>query len=209
MSTVVGWRARWFAALWRRVASVAETETRAMRDDVLVDLPPRLVELGPGVGSNFARYAPGTTVIAVEPNHHLHDGLTDAARRHGIELDLRGVELADTGLPDASVEVVVCTLVLCSVGDPAPVLADIRRILAPGGRLLFVEHVAAVDAPALAAVQRAVRGPWRAIGGGCDTTARTGEALCAAGFTDVDLHRGHVGPSCSPTGPHVWGTARK
>src|ERR1700733_7724917 len=86
---------------------------------LFADLPPTVVEIGPGTGANLRHYRPGTRLIAIEPNRHMHSPLRKAAQRYGIELELREEGAAAVGLPDASVDAVVSTLVLCTVPDPA------------------------------------------------------------------------------------------
>ena len=112
---------------------------------LLADLPDTVVELGSGVGANLRYLAPGSSLIAVEPNPAMHRRLRRAARRRGVHLDVRQVPAERTDLPDASAEVVVSSLVLCTVADVDRVLAEVRRVLRPGGRFVFVEHVAAPE----------------------------------------------------------------
>ena len=107
------------------------------------DLSPSVVEIGSGVGANL-RYLPsGARLIAIEPNPYMHARLRRAARRRGVDLEIRSVVGERIDLPDTSAEAVISSLVLCTVRDPAAVLAEIRRILRPGGRFRFAEHVAA------------------------------------------------------------------
>src|SRR6478735_9744335 len=89
---------------------------------LFADLPDTVVELGSGVGANLRYLAPGSTLIAVEPNPAMHGRLRRAARQHGVLLDVRQVPAERTDLPDASAEVVVSSLVLCTVKDVAEVL---------------------------------------------------------------------------------------
>jgi ubiquinone/menaquinone biosynthesis C-methylase UbiE len=83
---------------------------------------------------------------------------------------------------DGAFDAVVSTLVLCSVPDVERALAEVRRVLRPGGKLLFLEHVAADDRPDRLAWQRRLEPLWMRISGNCHLTRRTGEAIRAAGF---------------------------
>lgn len=113
------------------------------KSQLFAGLPDEIVELGTGVGANFRYLNEGTTVTAIEPNPHMHGGLRRKARQFGIDLRIvaSGAEAID--LPDDSVDAVIRTLVLCTVENPSRVLAEVNRVLRPGGRFMFVEHVAA------------------------------------------------------------------
>ncbi|CAA9224152.1 MAG: hypothetical protein AVDCRST_MAG54-710, partial [uncultured Actinomycetospora sp.] len=141
---------------------------------LFADLPGTVVELGAGTGANMRYYRAGTRVIAVEPNPPMHRPLRDAAARHGVDVDIRTVGAQDTGLADGSVDAVVSTLVLCTVDDPAAVVAEVRRILRPGGRFLVLEHVAAPDPSPVARLQRLLWTGWRWAFEGCDLRRHTG-----------------------------------
>jgi SAM-dependent methyltransferase len=207
MSALADIRERSFALVWSKMSPSADEEISQQKKEIFGDLPERVVEIGPGYGSNFAYYDPGTTVVAFEPNRFMHDALREAAVEHQIDLDLRESGLAEASLPDASEDAVVSTLVLCSIPDRGDTVAEVRRILRPGGRLYFVEHVAGKPRTARARWQRIVRQPWRFLGGGCDVLADTHERLEAARFSELELQRADVGPKVSPTRPHVWGIA--
>ena len=100
-------------------------------------LPPLIVELGPGSGANFRYYPCGTRVIAVEPNPMMLKRMYRQADRHGVEIDLRHAGAEGMEVESESADLVVSTLVLCSVRDPVRVLAEVRRVLTPGGRFAF------------------------------------------------------------------------
>src|SRR4051794_12871552 len=104
----------------------------ARKRALFADLPPIVVELGAGAGASMRYLAPGTRLVAVEPNPHAHDALRRKAARYGIELEIRGERAESTGLATASVDAVICTLVLCTVDDQTAALAEVRRILRPG-----------------------------------------------------------------------------
>lgn len=173
---------------------------------VLHDLPSEIVEIGPGRGSNFSLYPQGARVVGFEPNPYFDDDLREAAREHGLDLDLRRDLLTDR-LPAASADVVVSTLVLCSVPNSPAMLDEIWRVLRPGGRLLFIEHVVAPQRGPRRAYQRLVRRPWRWLADGCDTCARTAEHLEASRFELSDTELRPLGSNLDPTNLTMWGTA--
>lgn len=197
---------RFFARCWSHLAAGVDATFRTQKDRVLIDLPDRIVEIGPGIGSNFARYPDGASVLAFEPNRAMHDGLRRAAADVGIELEIRTDDLRAAGLAAGSVALVVSTLVLCSVGDQRSMVAEIHRILAPGGRFVFVEHVAS-DQPVIRRLQRAIRRPWGIVGDGCDPAPDTVEAIDDVGFADVSATREVVGTKFNPAHPVYWGVA--
>jgi SAM-dependent methyltransferase len=175
---------------------------------LLADLPPTVVEIGPGTGVNLRYYRPGTRLIAIEPNRHMHSPLRKAAQHYGIELELRDEGADAIGLPDASVDAVVSTLVLCTVPDPAATLREVCRILRPGGRFLFLEHVRAGQShPVLRAVQRCVARPWRWFFEGCDVLRDIEATLARTGWTHLELQRYHVPTLFLPINTQIAGTA--
>jgi SAM-dependent methyltransferase len=160
----------------------------AVKSRLFEDAPPVVVEIGPGAGANL-RYLPaGTRLIAVEPNRQMHGMLRRRARKRGIELDLRGVVGERLDIPSASVDFVFSSLVLCSVESPERVIAEVRRVLRPGGRFACVEHVAAPSGSCNSRLQRIIRSPWRWLFEGCDLCRDTGSILSSAGFTRVDIN---------------------
>lgn len=169
-----------------------------------------VLEIGAGVGANFDHIPPGTVVHAVEPNLRMHDGLRRRARDHGIELVLIAGGAEQIPLPDGSVDDVIASLVLCTVGDPARVLDEIRRVLRPGGTFRFVEHVQAPRWGVRRTVQRAIRRPWGWVFEGCDPTRRTTTLVEQAGFSHLTLHRRKLRASLFyPVNTAVWGVATR
>jgi SAM-dependent methyltransferase len=176
---------------------------------VYADLPDTVVELGSGVGANLRYLAPGSSLIAVEPNPAMHARLRRAARRSGVHLDLREVPAEQTHLPDASAEVVISSLVLCSVGDPGQVLAEVRRVLRPGGRFVFVEHVAAAEGSLLRRLQRVVRAPWGWCFEGCSCERDLAAMVRAAGFDSVAIESYRLRSPFLPFNPQIAGVATR
>ena len=158
-----------------------------IKSRLLGQVPPVVVELGPGSGANF-RYLPrGTRLIAIEPNRHMHPALRRRARQYGIDLDLRGLAGENLDLAPASVDLVFSSLVLCTVAQPEQVVAEVRRVLRPGGRFACVEHVAAPAGSGINAMQRLIKRPWQWVFEGCDLCRDTGATLRASGFAQVDV----------------------
>lgn len=170
------------------------------------NLPPLVVELGAGAGASMRYLAPGSRLVAIEPNPHAHDALRRKAARYGIALEIRDARAEATGLATASVDAVLCTLVLCTVEDQAAALAEVRRVLRPGGRFVFVEHVASAPGP-LRALQRFLRRPWRYVFDGCCLDRDTAAAIAASGFTDVQIEHGRFGGVFVPVWPQISGVA--
>jgi SAM-dependent methyltransferase len=169
-----------------------------------------VVEIGAGVGANLGYLARGTHLIAVEPSLRMHDRLRERAADSGVELTLiaRGAETLP--LPDASVDEVICSLVLCTVGDPVRVLAEVRRVLRPGGRFRFVEHVAAPHWSPRRWLQRAIRRPWSWLYEGCTLDRHTAATVRAAGFAHVTVHHERLrGSAFVPVNTAAWGIATR
>ena len=156
-------------------------------------IPATVVDLGAGSGANFRYFPPHTHVVAVEPSTHMHTRLQQRARQHGLALDLHEAGGEALDLPDASVDLVCASLVLCTVPDPSRVVAEVRRVLRPGGRFVTIEHVAAPPGSGIARLQRAVRRPWRWTFEGCELCNQTAAVLGAAGFRSVEIEPFRLG----------------
>lgn len=175
----------------------------ALKSRLFADLPETIVEIGAGSGANFRYLRPGTRVIAIEPNPFAHASLERTAREHGVELTICGGGAEGIDLPDASVDAVVCSLVLCTVDEPDAVLQEIRRVLRPGGRFVCIEHVAAPAGSWIGRLQRWVLRPWRWIFEGCHTHRDTAAALVSAGFADVRIERFEMPTLFLPVRPQL------
>lgn len=200
-------RGRFNAAFFGALGPYLERSLRAQKRRVYAGLPPAVVELGPGVGANLRHFAPGCALTAIEPNRYMHPRLEAAAREHGVLLDLRTRTAESTGLPSGSADAVISSLVLCSVGDPEAVLAEVRRILRPGGTFRFVEHVVAADGTPTRAAQRLVRRPWAWTFEGCSCERDLEHLIREAGFAAVELERYRVHTPLLPFNPQIAGIA--
>jgi len=165
-----------------------------------------VVDLGAGNGPVLRYLKPGTVVHAIEPNPYFHRRLRASAAAAEVELTVHEVPGEAMDLPDASVDAVVCTWVLCTVDDPAAVLREVRRVLRPGGQFVFIEHVAAPSGP-VRVVQRLVHRPWRWTFEGCHTQRDTAAAIRAAGFAAVDVEEFRIRTAFVPMRTQIAGVA--
>lgn len=183
----------------------------ALRTELLADLSGDVVEIGCGNGRNFARYpAAVTSVTAVEPEPHLRGLAVRAALDAPVPVTVVPGVAEALPLADASCDAAVLCLVMCSLPDRPAALAEVLRVLRPGGVLAFLEHVRA-ETPVLRSVQRVVDATvWPLLVGGCHTSTDAVGDIAAAGFEVTRLRRLRFPDtriSLPPT-PHVLGLAR-
>jgi SAM-dependent methyltransferase len=138
----------------------------------------RVLEVGAGTGLNIDHYSPGLDeLVLAEPDRSMAAKLE---ARLGDNGDVRLVQATAESLPfaDDSFDTVVSTLVLCTVADPEAAVTEIKRVLRPGGRLLFCEHVRA-DSPRLARWQDRLVGPWARFASGCQCNRPTADTIAS------------------------------
>lgn len=175
----------------------------ALKARLFAQLPSVVVELGAGTGANFRYLRPGTKVIAIEPNRHMHPRLRRNAARWNIELEIRQLGAEGIDLDDASVDAVISSLVLCTVEDQAQALREVLRVLRPGGKLVCIEHVAAPAHSFIGRIQRWVFRPWRWAFEGCHTHRDTALGLRAAGFGAVAIESFDLRSVFLPVRPQI------
>ena len=200
-------RGRFNAAFFRLFDGYIDWHLRRHKSLVFEDLPSVVVELGSGVGANLRYLEAGQKLIAIEPNPHMHRQLRTAGRRRGVDVEIRSVVGERIDLPDHSADAVLSSLVLCTVADPAQVLAEVRRVLRPGGRYCFVEHVAASPETFTRRVQRIVRRPWAWVFEGCSCERDLEALIRSAGFATVDCHRYRIHSPFIPFNTQIAGRA--
>lgn len=167
-------------------------------------------ELGCGGGLNQQFYDTGrvTSFSGIDPHEMLLDGARAQASRKGWQVDLRQGVGEAIPFNDGSFDTVVCTYTLCSVDDPGQVLSELRRILKPGGKLLFLEHGKAPD-PGVARWQQRIEPMWKPLAGGCHLTRPIGSALRGAGFSVEPLGQAYLPKTPRVMGWMEWGVARR
>lgn len=200
-----------FARLYARLSHAAEDRGQAEhRQRLLAGLRGRVVEVGAGNGLNFAHYPPQVDeVVAVEPEAHLRSLAEDAAVRARVVVTVVDGTASALPVDDASCDAAVASLVLCTVPEQAAALAELRRVLRPGGELRFYEHVVSGDRR-IARLQRAADATfWPRLAGGCHAARDTAAAIAAAGFVVERQERFAFRPSpLLPGVPHILGIAR-
>lgn len=201
-----------FARVYRRIGAAAEKAGAAEhRTRLLTGLAGEVVEVGAGTGLNFKYYPDTVTeVVAVEPEPYLRVEAQRAAAGAPVPVTVRPGTADRLPLGDASVDAGVTSLVLCSVPDQAGALAELHRVIRPGGELRFYEHVRASDAR-WARRQRRADPIWTRFSGGCHLTRDTAAAIAAAGFVvdDCDLFLFQPCALAKLSATHILGRARR
>lgn len=189
---------------------LAVGERRGMRDrrrELLAAARGRVLEIGAGTGLNLPLY-PGDLdeLVLTEPVAGMRARLERRARADGIRARVVAAGAGELPFPDASFDTVVSTMVLCTVPEPEAALAEVRRVLAPGGRLLFIEHVLA-ETPRLSRWQQRLAAPWAAFADGCRCDRDTLTHVRNAGLRVGDVRRDAWRGMPSIVGPLVVGAA--
>jgi SAM-dependent methyltransferase len=201
---------RFFAASYdRMLAASEEAGLGERRRELLAEAQGRTLEIGAGTGVNLAHYPEGVSeLVLVEPFEPMARRLRERLARSGREGEVVVAPAERLPLPDASIDTVVATLVLCTVERPEAALAEAHRVLRPGGRLLFLEHVRA-DEDRLARWQDRLEGPWRFVGHGCHPNRDTVAAVRSSPLEIERLERGRVPKAAAIVRPLAQGTARR
>jgi ubiquinone/menaquinone biosynthesis C-methylase UbiE len=168
----------------------------------------RVLEIGVGSGLNLPFYTPGNVehLWGLDPSRE-NWNLTQG-RRIPVDFDVEFLEASAEAIPldDASADCVLLTYTLCTVPAVNPALEEMRRVLKPGGQLIFCEHGAAPDA-AVRRWQDWLNPLWRRVSGGCNLNRSAPDLLQQGGFTIQTLDAAYI-PGWKPASFNYWGTAK-
>ena len=184
------------------------SEYAARKGELLGALRGRVLEIGAGVGANYGFFSRDIEWLGLEPDADRRRRLTVAAARRGHHAPVIAGLAEHLPLPDRSVDAVAGTLVLCSVTDLSRVLAEIRRVLRPGGSFVFAEHVAAPRWTCSRLLQRLLAPLSRRFDAGCDPRRDTLSAIRSAGFAGVTAAEYVSRPGLGVYTHYICGIAR-
>jgi ubiquinone/menaquinone biosynthesis C-methylase UbiE len=179
-----------------------------LKRSLLGNLQGNVLEIGPGAGTNLAYFSPDIHWIGVEPNLFTHPYIRQEAERHELkDIDLYGPQAEQLPVEDGTLDAVVSTYVLCSVTDIDTTLKDIQRVLKPGGKFVFMEHVAATDGTCTRTAQDGITPIWKTVFDHCHPNRETWINLEKAGFATVDYQTFRL--SIPVVSPHIVGVATR
>lgn len=198
---------RWFAATYDVMIRPAERRLLSkVRPRLLIGLSGTVLEVGAGTGANFPYYPTGLSIIATEPDPFMRER---AERRvlacQRPEIAVREARAEQLPFEDTSFDHVVATLIFCTVPDVMRGLAEIRRVLRPGGTFRFIDHVRNDESRFWGGLQDRVAPAWRWFGAGCNPNRRTEQAMQQAGFRFDWIEHDTVGFGM----PAIYGVARR
>lgn len=195
-----------FARLYPKIIKSSEEKwLRERRARLLSEVAGDVVEIGAGTGLNLPHYGPDVmTLTLTEMSPHMIQTLEQEVASRRPEAKIVGAPAESLPLPGDSADVVVSTLVLCSVADQTKAIAEMRRVLRPGGRIYLLEHVA--GAGRLHRIQRFADPITKTFGRGCHTSRDTKGAFAAAGFDTSGLRDEWIDSEPKIYAPHIVGS---
>lgn len=202
-------RKRFFTWLMKKREPANHRMYGTYKEDLFCTITGTVVEIGPGMGSNFRYFPTDIEWIGIEINDAFTDALLAAAHARNITASLRHGDAASIPLSDNSADIVLCTLVLCSVLNPSAAVAEMKRILKPGGKLIFIEHVAGRHKTVMRTVQNIINPVNRFLFDGCNCNRETWTYFENGGFTQLELSHRSVKGSFTIHTPHIMGIAVK
>ena len=201
---------RLFAAGYDKfMARTEEAGLSAHREALLAGVSGRVLEIGGGTGANLPFYTASVEELVVtEPEEPMARRLERKLATCQVRVRVVHAPAENLPFPDASFDFIVSTLVLCTVGDASRALGEVHRVLKPGGRLVFLEHVRSESA-GLARWQDRLNGLQTRVGHGCNCNRQTLDNINAAGFSIVELEHDRLRKAPPIVRPLIIGTAAR
>ncbi len=200
---------RGFAALYDRgLKATEEAGLKDMRRELLAEANGRTLDVGAGTGANLGLYPDAVTgLVLAEPDPHMVKRLRRRLEGSGDGAEVVEAPAEQLPFADSSFDTAVFTLVLCTVPNPAAALAEVARVLRPGGTMLFLEHVRS-EQPAVARWQDRLEKPWRFLGDGCHCNRDTVATIEASPLALVHVERDRMPKAPPIVKPLVRGSAK-
>jgi SAM-dependent methyltransferase len=205
----VNFRKRFFAWILKKSETINHIIYEPYKKVLFRNIRGLVVEIGPGTGVNFPYLQEGTEWIGIEPNEALYEILKTKARERKINARLLSDKSAHIPLDDNSIDVIISTLVLCSVENPRETLSEIKRILKPNGKLILIEHVASQAHTGLLFMQNLLNPLIRIFADGCNCNRRTWLDIEEIGFSSVEIRHLNLKGTLFVHKPHIVGYAVK
>lgn len=194
---------RWFAAFYDRLSRWEERRGVAeRRRDLVSGLHGAVLEVGAGNGLNLKYYSGIDRLVALEPDPYMRERLAREIEAVTFPVEVEPTGAEQLSFADDTFDAVVCSLVLCTVPDPAQTLREIRRVLKPDGQLRFMEHVRPRGIGGR--VTDVIAPVWRHVAAGCHPNRRTEKIIAESGFAITRIQRESIGAT-----PHIFGEAVK
>ncbi len=206
-------KSRFFADFMSRENESSYNQYKDKKEQLFKDIKGKVLEIGPGTGVNLRFLGKQVQWTGIEPNVAMHQHLKDEAHRLGLAIELYNDFAESTTLPAESMDYVISTIVLCSVKNVSSTLSEIKRILKPTGKFIFLEHEADKSWTFRWIIQKIVPfTPWRYFSDGCTPGRELGKAIMGAGFEKVVyqkyMQQGE-GLILAINRPHLYGWAQK
>ena len=202
-----GWYKQLFAWMMANANAEYEQAVSDRKQALFSDIHGDVLEIGAGTGPNLRYYPKDIHWTGIEPNPYMHSYLQTEAEKLGLNIDIHIGTAEQLEFEDNSLDAVVSTLVLCSIPNLPSTLQEIRRVLKPGGRFFFLEHVAAPQGTLLRNIQSGIKPIWKALADGCNPDRETWVALENAGFESVNYE--HFRAPMPIVSPQIIGVATK
>jgi ubiquinone/menaquinone biosynthesis C-methylase UbiE len=195
----------------RFMAKTEEACLKKWRLDLLRQVSGEVLEVGAGTGANIKLYSDNVTrLVLTEPDKHMRKILKDqVGNQHLKNVSVSNGTAEQIEADDASFDYVVSSLVCCSVTDLKACLSEIRRVLRPGGCLVFLEHVAAADGTSRRRWQNIINPVWKTFMGNCHLNRDTEQALVTEGFDIIQIERESMRKAPPVVRPTIRGIAKK